>query len=176
MTFSTKSGYKGRFTMFRVIQGIPYFSISSAHFVVGEGYSEAIHGHNFGIDVEIFGEQNTEFMVVDFFQLRPIVEDILAEWDHRTLIPGANPNIALEENGDDLWIRFDGKEYSLPLEDICILPTPNITVEELARLLTHRLAKKFTNSNIKRIQCSVFEYIGQGASFNLEIGSSNKPL
>lgn len=160
--------------MFRVTQGFPFFKISSAHFVVGEGYSEAIHGHNFAIEVEVFGEQNEELMVVDFFKLRPLVEEIIGEWDHRTLIPGENPNIELEEQGDELWIRFAGKEYALPKVDVCILPTPNITVEELARLLTVRLAKHLTQKNVKRIRCSVSEYLGQGASFELDIESSNQ--
>ena len=159
--------------MFRVIQGFPLFRISSAHFVVGEDYSEAIHGHNFAIQVEVFGEQNEELMVVDFFKLQPCVEEILGEWDHRTLVPGENPNIEIEEKGDAVWIRFAGKEYALPKVDVCILPTPNITVEELARLLTIRLVKKLAQKNIKRVQCSVFEYMGQGASFMLEVGSSD---
>lgn len=153
--------------MFRIRQGFPLFKISSAHFVVGEGYSEAIHGHNFNIEVEIFGEQDDQLMVVDFFKLRPLVEGLLSEWDHHTLIPGKNPNIQLEEKNDGLWIRFAGKEYILPKEDVCILPTPNITVEELARLLTVRLAEQLPQNNINRIRCSVSEYIGQGASFEI---------
>jgi len=157
-----------------VTQRFPFFSISAAHFVVGEGYSEAIHGHNFAIEVEVFGEQNEELMVVDFFKLRPLVEEILGEWDHRTLIPGANPNIEIEEKGDEVWIRFSGKEYALPKVDVCILPTPNITVEEMARILTVRVAERLTQKNIKRIRCSVFEYMGQGASFTLETGSPNR--
>lgn len=157
--------------MFRVTQGFPIFRISSAHFVVGEGYSEAVHGHNFAIEVEVFGEQNEELMVVDFFKLHPLVVNILAEWDHRTLIPGKNPNIKIEEKGDEVWIRFAGKEYALPKEDICILPTPNITVEELARLLAIRVTEQLTQPNIKRIRCSVSEYMGQGASFTLELKS-----
>ena len=99
--------------------------------------------------------------------------DILEEWDHRTLIPGKNPNIKLEEIGEDICIRFAGKEYMLPKADVCILPTPNITVEELARLLTTRIAKNLSQRNIKRIKCSVSEYEGQGASFELKLGSSN---
>lgn len=162
--------------MFRVTQGFPFFRISSAHFVVGEGYSEAIHGHNFAIEIEVFGEQNEELMVVDFFKLRPLVEEILGAWDHRTLIPGENPNIKLEEKADEVWIRFSGKEYILPKVDVCILPTSNITIEELARLLTVHLANKIVQNNVTQIRCSVSEYMGQGASFTLTIGTSDKPL
>jgi len=155
--------------MFRVTQGFPFFRISSAHFVVGEGYSEAIHGHNFAIEVEVFGEQDDKLMVVDFFKLRPLVEEIIGEWDHHTLLPGENPNIEIEEKGDEIWIRFAGKEYLLPKVDVRILPTPNITVEELARLLTVRLAEHLSQNNVKRIRCSVSEYMGQGASYELEL-------
>ena len=160
--------------MYRVTQGFPFFRISSAHFVVGEGYSEAIHGHNFAIEIEVSGEQNEELMVVDFFKLRPIVEEILGEWDHRTLIPGENQNIVIKEKGQEVWIWFAGKEYMLPKEDVVILPTPNITVEELARLLAVRLANRLSQKNVKRIRCSVFEYTGQGASFTLEMKSLDR--
>lgn len=160
--------------MFRVTQGFPFFRISSAHFVVGEGYSEAIHGHNFAIEVEVFGEQNEELMVIDFFKLSPIVKEVLGEWDHRTLIPGENPNIKIKEKEDEVWIRFSGKEYVLPKVDVCILPTTNITIEELARLLAVRLAKRIAQKNVNQIRCSVSEYLGQGASFTLEIGSPSR--
>ncbi len=161
---------------FSIEQNEKQFQISVAHFVVGEDYSEAIHGHNIGVRVIVSGQLNKKTrMVIDFLKLNPLVEKLLEQWDHRTLIPSKSSEFTPTIVGSQVEWTHRGKAYSIPKDDVLLLPISNVTVEELANLFVNDLAKEILNSeelkqydNVEEISVTVFEYPWQSAtaSFN----------
>lgn len=60
------------------------FKFDAAHAVVIDGKPEEIHGHTFRLEVAVEGELR-EGYVMDFLQLRAIVEEITGRLEHRNL-------------------------------------------------------------------------------------------
>ncbi|ASJ07039.1 6-pyruvoyl trahydropterin synthase family protein [Thermococcus pacificus] len=63
---------------------IERFKFEAAHAVVIDGQAEEIHGHTFRLEIAVEGPLRNGY-VIDFLQLRAIVEDILEQLDHRNL-------------------------------------------------------------------------------------------
>lgn len=59
-------------------------SFSAAHSIPGHYKCGRIHGHNFKVEVEISGEVKNG-MVMDFFDLKKEVNEIIAKFDHALL-------------------------------------------------------------------------------------------
>lgn len=60
------------------------FKFEAAHAVIIDGQAEEIHGHTFRLEVAVEGPLKNGY-VVDFLELRRIVEDIIKELDHKNL-------------------------------------------------------------------------------------------
>ncbi len=60
-------------------------SFSAAHSIPGHKKCGKIHGHNFKVEVEIFGEVKENGMVMDFFDLKKIVNEVISGFDHTFL-------------------------------------------------------------------------------------------
>ncbi len=60
---------------------------SGAHFLKNyKGKCENLHGHNWKVIAEVSSEKlNSEGMVIDFLELKRILKEILAKFDHRLL-------------------------------------------------------------------------------------------
>ncbi|MCC6028073.1 MAG: 6-carboxytetrahydropterin synthase QueD [Archaeoglobales archaeon] len=73
-------------------------SFSAAHAIPGHKKCGRIHGHNFDVSVEVEGELKNG-MVIDFFELKSILKEILEKFDHsilnETIENPTSENIAL---------------------------------------------------------------------------------
>jgi len=73
----------------RMKVGVEGFTFDSAHYT--RGSSEMcfnLHGHTFSLDVEVEGEVNPHTgMVMDFTLIKNAIKEILAEYDHKVIIP-----------------------------------------------------------------------------------------
>jgi len=151
---------------YRLIQGNLSFKFAAAHFVLGDTGCERLHGHNYIVEVQIYGEQNPEKdLVIDFLELKPFVRQFVEELDHKILLPTENPNLVITKKENELHVDFTpkAKHYVFPEVDVSLLPIRNTTVEEFARLLADKLKPLFTqHDNITAIEVGVFEYKGQG--------------
>ncbi|NOY11686.1 MAG: 6-carboxytetrahydropterin synthase QueD [Archaeoglobi archaeon] len=58
---------------------------SAAHSIPGHEKCGRLHGHNFMVEVEIEGEVKENGMVMDFYDLKKLLREILSEFDHRIL-------------------------------------------------------------------------------------------
>lgn len=58
---------------------------SAAHSIPGHQKCGRLHGHNFKVEVEIEGEIKENGMVMDFYDLKKELKNILEELDHRIL-------------------------------------------------------------------------------------------
>ena len=151
---------------YRLIQGGLTFKFAAAHFVLGDTGCERLHGHNYLVEVQVFGEQDEDKnLVIDFLELKPFVRNFVEELDHRILLPSENPHLPITKKGEEYLVEFlpKKKRYIFPVVDVCLLPIKNTTVEEFARLLTTKMKPLFSKyPNIESIDVGVFEYKGQG--------------
>jgi len=151
---------------YKLVQGELSFKFAAAHFVLGETGCERLHGHNYLVEVQIYGEQDpAKNLVIDFLLLKPFVREFVEALDHRIILPQNNPKLEIKSEGNEFHLLFTPKQkkYIFPKSDVVLLPIENTTVEEFARYLAEQLAPLFqTYPNIDIIEVGVFEYKGQG--------------
>ncbi|MCX8172335.1 MAG: 6-carboxytetrahydropterin synthase QueD [Archaeoglobaceae archaeon] len=69
--------------MMRMIVGVSD-TFSAAHSIPGHKKCGKVHGHNFMVSVEVEGEVKNG-MVIDFFELKKLLREILGKFDHSLL-------------------------------------------------------------------------------------------
>ncbi|WP_048197011.1 6-carboxytetrahydropterin synthase [Methanocaldococcus vulcanius] len=142
---------------------------SSAHIVFGHPSCGVIHGHSYYVDVRIFGERCGEFnFVCDFKTIKTVVKEICEKLDHKLILPKNHEKVYYELKDKTLYFKYKYKEYTIPVEDVILLPIPSTTAEDLAKYFTNEISKKLKNlgfSNIIWIEVSINEGIGQGACY-----------
>ena len=61
-----------------------YLTFSCAHFVIGEKFFEPLHGHNYKILINVYGTQGKDNMVINFHDIKKILNKLLTENVHIT--------------------------------------------------------------------------------------------
>jgi 6-pyruvoyltetrahydropterin/6-carboxytetrahydropterin synthase len=145
---------------------------SACHFIPNHPKCGCLHGHTYAISVRIEGEQVGEF-IIDFEQVKRIVNDICDRLDHRVLIAEKDPRLRIEKKGSvSIEIIESKKKYVLPSEDVVFLPTSSVSAEDLCKYFTSGIAKALKSNgaeNITKIHVRVDEGIGQGAGCELDM-------
>jgi 6-pyruvoyltetrahydropterin/6-carboxytetrahydropterin synthase len=109
---------------------------ASAHFITYDHATcEPLHGHNFATAVTVEGPLDENHYVVDFVVLKKIVCELLAELDHRVLLPTQHDQIRVEQRDEEIEVHFPGRRWVFPRSECALLPVANTTVELLARHL-----------------------------------------
>jgi len=158
---------------------------SAAHFITFEGQCEPLHGHNYGVRVEVEGELTPDSYVLDFVVLKNIVRALCKEWDHRFLLPLNNPHLRLTEHEDAWDVVYNGPlthgaattdgvtRDLLPKAAVVSLPIDNATAERLAQQLARRIADRLREAKkleqLGRIQVGIEETEMQVAFFTLDL-------
>jgi 6-pyruvoyl tetrahydropterin synthase/QueD family protein len=112
---------------------------SAAHFITFGGKCERLHGHNYGVLVEVEGELNSDSIVLDFTILKHLAREICQRLNHRFLLPLYNPYLELTASPDTWEIRFQEKHYLFPRSDVIELPIDNSSAERLAEYICDEL-------------------------------------
>src|SRR5215472_15555334 len=89
---------------------------SAAHFITFEQTAEPLHGHNYGVRVEVTGGLTDDSYVLDFLALKTITREICKELDHRFLLPRQSQHLQIIEQSQGWEIRFNEQRYLLPRE------------------------------------------------------------
>ena len=151
----------GEHTMRKVKVEGGYLKFSSAHFITYGGKCERLHGHNYGVLVEIKGELGVDHVVFDFTVLKRLTKEICQRLDHHFLLPMRNTQLELHSTADAWEIAFGEKRYVFPQDDVVELPIENSTAELLAEYICHelytRLSSEYNISNIYSILVGVEE-------------------
>jgi 6-pyruvoyltetrahydropterin/6-carboxytetrahydropterin synthase len=106
---------------------------SSGHFITfAGGICERIHGHNYRVAVEVEDDLDENHYVFDFIALRDQTRAIVADLDHRMLLPDRSPLIRLEDDGPNWLVRFEDRRWSFPKDECVLVPVANTTAELLA--------------------------------------------
>ena len=137
-----------------------YLKFSAAHFITYSGKCERLHGHNYGVLVEVEGELNKDDVVFDFTILKRLAKEICQRLDHRFLLPLHNSHLELVASADSWQIRFRKRCYVFPRTDVVELPIENSTAELLAEYICNELCKalrEYNTSNLSSIMVGVEE-------------------
>jgi 6-pyruvoyltetrahydropterin/6-carboxytetrahydropterin synthase len=141
----------------------------SGHFISYEGDKcERLHGHNYRATVEVEGELDPNYYVLDFIALKHRTKAITDDLDHRMMLATRNPYIAVEEGPRSVRVRYRDREWLFPREDCVLLPIENTTAELLARYIAHRLIEDLRREHQyvpQVLRVEVEENIGQSATY-----------
>lgn len=141
---------------------------SAGHFIAFEGgESEHLHGHNYHVSVTIRGELREKGYVVDFVTIRNRLGAIIAELDHRLLLPEASPWFTVSRREGRVEVEIGGREYRFPEADVVLLPVNNTTSENLAAHLLDRLLAELSADELEgavTASLRLEELPGQGAT------------
>jgi 6-pyruvoyl tetrahydropterin synthase/QueD family protein len=130
-----------------------YLKFSSAHFITYSGKCERLHGHNYGVLVEIEGELGNDQVVFDFTVLKRLTREICQQLDHRFLLPLQNPHLEIIGTPDTWEIRFQERRYVFPRVDVAELPIENSTAELLAEYICAQLCILLAAYNTRNLRC-----------------------
>ena len=126
---------------------------SASHVILSDQYEEGLHGHNYLVEIEIEGNIDTDDILVDFIFLEKLLSQAISNWDHYVLLPSKNSKMKINENEDNIEIKYGNRFYSLPKTEIKFLSCRNVTTEVLAQLLGEKLRAHLQQEEFwKRIQ------------------------
>lgn len=137
-----------------------YLRFSAAHFITFGGKCERLHGHNYGVLVEVEGTLGEDKLVFDFTILKHLTREICRRLNHHFLLPLYNPHLELTEQAESWEIRFGEKRYLFPREDVIALPIDNSTAERLAEYICQELRRElaaYKTANLHTIMVGVEE-------------------
>jgi 6-pyruvoyltetrahydropterin/6-carboxytetrahydropterin synthase len=119
-----------------------YLVFSAAHFITFDGnVCERLHGHNYQVEIEIGGPLDDNHYVIDFIFLRDAARAIVAELDHRMLLPTEHTVIRVQSDDHEVLVTFADRRWIFPRQDCLLLPVANTTTELLAKYIAERLLR-----------------------------------
>lgn len=150
----------------KIYKNILHFAAS--HFITFEGKCEFLHGHNYGVSIELQGGLTQDSYVFDFVALKRIGREICEMLDHRFLLATQNPHLDMMLADQEWQIKYKDKHYAFPEKDVRPLPVDNITAERLAEFISGELRSRLSDldtRHLNRMIIGVEEADGQAAYF-----------
>ena len=150
------------------------FKFSAAHFLIfPDGSAERLHGHNYRVFVSLEGSLSKHGLVIDFKVAKPVIKELVDELDEHWLIPGEHHELTARHRDDGcVEVRYRERLYVAPEEDVIIMPVNNLSAENLAtwvgRELRRRLAERFPELHVKRLELAVEETSNQRGVYHFE--------
>ena len=134
---------------------------------------EGIHGHNYYVELEIFGKIGSNDLIYDFIYLEGLLKRITSEWDHFLLLPQHNEDIKYKERGENLEITYGDRFYSIPATEVKFLNCKNTSTEIFAKMIGENFFKALNNhkaqENFTAIKIIVWETPHYFASYTLHL-------
>ncbi|MGB9636163.1 MAG: 6-pyruvoyl trahydropterin synthase family protein, partial [Thermoplasmata archaeon] len=135
---------------------------SACHFIPGHDKCSKLHGHDYQLNIKIYGTKDENGMILDFTHLKEIIREIISIHDHRVLLPAKSRAMTIERKGKEISVMHSGRHYLFPAEDCVFCDIENITAELLSEYFCQLLCEKIGNvGNIEAISCGIAEGTGQ---------------
>ena len=126
--------------------------ISSAHILLDyHGVCGRLHGHNWKIIIGIEGEPAINEMIVDFNDIKEIVN----RYDHKIILPGENKRV--NPNASYVVLIKDSN-YRFPARDCVFIPFSRVTAENLAKTLKIDIEDYITRNDLQAKVKSITVY------------------
>ncbi len=145
-------------------------TFSVGHFITFEdGTCERLHGHTYKVAAEVFGPLNQNRYIVDYLAVGDMLKEIIAELDHRVLLPTGSPTIRIAARKGEIEVTWGERHWAFPQEDCLLLPLANTTTELLAQYVGEQLttALKTLGVNPDRMRIEISEGSGFSAACDL---------
>lgn len=133
---------------FKIIVNENVVKFSACHFLAEHEKCSRLHGHNYYVSVEISDNLDENFFVVDFIDLKKVIQEIIEPLDHYILVPTESKQFQIKESEKSIEVITPKKRYLFPREDVCLLPLPATTSELLAKYIYDKLKERFSNKTI----------------------------
>mmetsp|Transcript_14 Transcript_14/g.21 ORF Transcript_14/g.21 Transcript_14/m.21 type:complete len:196 (+) Transcript_14:161-748(+) len=164
---------------FAVFVSKDYFKFNAAHFIAYKGYRERLHGHNYRVDLKIWGDRGHDGYVVDFGKMKAVIRQLCKEINEHVIIPAKSDVLLIEEEGDNITIKTeDNSFFSFPQQDCKLLPIIHSSAEELAQYILLKTIDQFSedylinNRGVTAMEVSVAEAPNQLATCKVDLGAS----
>ncbi|MEI6043663.1 MAG: 6-carboxytetrahydropterin synthase [Chloroflexota bacterium] len=148
-----------------------FFDFSAGHFITYGSRCETLHGHNYRVEVALFGENGSDGFVYNFSDLKPLVRQECKALDHLMLLAAHNPHLTYTYGEGEVEVRFGTRRYLFPQEEVILLPIENTTAELLAYYLLRQIRAGLSQQarveleKLHRIEVMVEEQPGQAAFY-----------
>lgn len=147
-----------------------YFNFAASHFLIfDDGTREPLHGHNYRVMFKGEALKLSGDMVFDFLDIKPIVREVCDSLDHKLLLPKLNSTLEIHSSEQNYNIKTPcGARFSIPQDDVLLLPILNTSAERLAIYICDKVREKvWSNFNFrfKTLEIEVEETPGQSAVY-----------
>ena len=116
---------------------------SAGHFtILSPTERERLHGHNFTVYVAITGSVDESGLMGEYGAFKRFLFDACRSLNEYFLLPGESPYLTIREEGEHLYALFNGEEIPFLKRDVQVLPVRNVTIEEMARMLSERFVRE----------------------------------
>lgn len=133
------------------------------------GTREPLHGHNYRVQVKGEAPDLSGDMVFDFLNIKPIVREVCDSLDHKLLIPRDCRHLKIHTEQKNYVIETpDESRFSIPIEDVLLLPIVNTSSERMAVYICDEIRSKVLNKfgfRFNSIEVEVEETPGQSAVY-----------
>ena len=126
---------------------------SAAHFLVGLGKCDRMHGHNYRVILKLEGIMPEDAPVlVNFADVKKILQELLSEWDHKILLPSKSKELTIKTTGESIEITTqNNRVFVLPTEDVHFIDFPATSCEYLSIALYEKTKTKWPDLDIQVI-------------------------
>jgi 6-pyruvoyltetrahydropterin/6-carboxytetrahydropterin synthase len=136
----------------------------AAHIIPGHPKCGHLHGHTYALGARLEGEVAERGFITDFGVVKDALRDLADHLDHRVLVQEQGPEVEVEERGDQVEWQVGKKSYTLPAEDVRLLPVEYTSAEELAGYaLDQVLDDADLPDHVEALEVGVDETYGKGA-------------
>lgn len=145
---------------------------SACHFIPEHDKCSRLHGHDYFLQIRVYGRKSSDGMVMDFSKLKEYAREIISMLDHRVLLPTKNSSIKIDQREKEIEVWQGEKHYLFPASDCVLCNVEHTTAEALAEYICYLLADKLKDrENVERICCGVGEGLGQVAWFERRLNA-----
>jgi 6-pyruvoyltetrahydropterin/6-carboxytetrahydropterin synthase len=96
-----------------------------------------IHGHSYNMWVELHGDVDEKGLLIDFKEIKRILDPLIASWDHATLVAATDTDLlkAIEF----LKSKYYVLPYDTTSENLCLYAVEYLANHALGILLAHNV-------------------------------------
>jgi len=145
-------------------------NFSACHFIPNHNKCGNLHGHSYGVHIELEGEPDEDDVLLDFSIVKGHIREFIELVDHRLMLPTLNQDIEIGDMGEAVEIVVGRKRYVIPREDVALLEITSSSAEMLAAYFARELGDRLKAfGNIREISVGVEEGPGQGALYTVKL-------
>ncbi len=141
---------------------------SGAHFTIfSADEREPLHGHNFKVRAQVTAPVDDNGMCFNYQEIKSRLRKICKALDEYMLLPGNSPHLHIEQDGEQIKVRFKEEEMFFLAADTRVLDIRNTTVEEFSFYILDQLVNAdnfFIENEVDNISIGVSSGDGQWGS------------